>query len=433
MALAALIAGALGCGRSELRVGPPPPEPSCGVRDGWQRVFPGRAFTAAAPLADGWVALGPVASLGDKTSVMRIAADGAVAWERALDQRQSALSVASGAVTVAGSVGGSPDVEVMGLGDGGAPQWTAKVATPDEDHAQALLDDQGALVLVGTASKYGPAAMKALVARLHPGGAIDWQQTFAAQGKPGDLFPPEELPFGAFAAAGRVVVGARRWLNGGGGPPAVFALDRQGAIAWQHDETIEYERGGGWLLLPTRDGGSLMVGMPRTGPTQGPSRAVRLDAAGQVVWARSLDDGSSDQELVMDGIELPNGELVLAGYSAHSVSGEVWRLDAAGEILAREAYPEARNGIVRVVAMPGGYLLASSPFASAGGGYRGSFVLLRVGAGGIAWRREITRDGMAAIGEVLVGERTILVAGHFYPNQQMEGVLVALTEECASR
>ncbi len=429
-----VVALGAGCGRSELPV-PPVERLHCEVSEPWERVLPGRGVVNALAYGGGYLVSGPVGQpqSGD-TGVLRMAGDGSSSWDATLKQRWSAILADGRGIVVAGSIGGSPDIEVVGLSEAGAIEWTTKVATEGEDSARFLLRDDDAVVIVGSSSNYGPSATRVLVARVRPSG-VEWIRTFRPMFM-GGMFQPEQLPFGAFIdAAGRVVVGSKRWLNGGGGPIDVFAVDRQGTVAWQYLDGVAYERGGASLVVPLADGGSLVSGsLPNKG-FSGPTRLVRLNGQGQAVWAALLSEGKNEQEMIQDAVELANGDLMLAGYSSASVAGRLWHLSPSGEVIARADYPDAHGAIQFLRAMPGGgFFLASTQTESlgAGAGFHSTWHFVRLdAAGALAWHQQTSGAGVTFLREILRGDDgTIVAGGYFAGNDTFAGRVVRLDEEC---
>src|SRR6266581_1094273 len=86
-------------------------------------------------------------------------------------------------------------------------------------------------------------------------------------------------------------------------------------------------------LVPTRDGGYLLVGETLSWGTPGRRMlVVRVDADGDLEWAKVYRSNSED-DILYSGVELPGGEFLVVGSS-----GSVLRLDPGGALIWSRNY-----------------------------------------------------------------------------------------------
>jgi hypothetical protein len=452
LGLAALVCG---CG-AHVEIAPegerPSGEPSsrceAGVR--WEWRIPEQRLLSAFEHGAGHLVVGASGNASSDTVLYAVDGGGATRWAESLGQRHArvvpyAAEVLLGGpgLLIAGTASGPPapghspgDFEVRATEADLTPLWSATLPAEREDTIGALVVDVVSAWVVGATSSF-QAGRQIFVTRLDGTGAVGWSRTLGLEHQ-GGYFAPDEHPFGAYRdASGRLVVGAQRWLGGGDGPPWIFALDADGETAWEHLEPLDYARASEWVFFQTRDGGSVLSGTLPGDFAGGPARVVRLDAAGGVLWAASLDDGSGRQQVTAGGLETAGGEIVLAGYSANSTAARLWRLSATGRVLASRDYPEAPGAFQLLRAMPdGGFLLATTEWG--GGSPDGRWHLLRTtAAGDPLWQHEITGiavAGYTALGEIVVDAAGgILAVGYFSDETVAEGRLVMLEERCGLR
>jgi hypothetical protein len=423
----------LGCGaRSGLEVNadPRPEEPSCQPRVVWERRLPGLYPQALLPEGDGTLLLAS-GRQGHQTTLIALSADGGSRWELELPQHFSKLAHLGTGFVAAGSWGPSPDLRISAVSAEGRQLWQSDIAADREETATRVLVDANRIVIVGSSIPYpGSSGGDVIVAELDHDGQPGWLRRFG-QSHAG-LYPPDEHAFDAFLdPRGRAVIGSQRWLEGGGGPAWVFAVDPEGEQVWEYVSPVHYERGSVWVLLSTRDGGSLVTGNVPSAFGSGPARLVRLDDDGVPLWTASLDDGTTNQQVVSAGHETPSGELRLAGYSQSSTHARTWRVGASGSLIASRDYPEALGPFGMLRAMPNGGSLLSSTQTT----YPervGSWQLLRTRPDGTPhWRWELADDGYAMLGDLLVDARgRVLAAGTWSRDDEAEGRLVLIEEQC---
>jgi hypothetical protein len=380
----------------------------CPIELSWERRFagePGLLLGDALQAPSGPVAVGrhfdgPVES----TAVVALSGDGAVRWQRQLEGRWPRVARMADRIVVGRTE--QDDVTVTLLGDAGNVLRDVRFGSDGEDQVTSLLPTASGLYVFGSAAIY-PSSLGGLHAsRLGAEGDALWTKIW-------DPVQGVELrSIGAFAdAQGRLVVAAQRWLKGGGGPPAVIALDESGQMLWEFVATTSYERGSSWALLPQGDGGLVLVGSIDTnGAAGGPAWALRLSASGALVWQRSFDDGSGAQQVVSDGANTSDGGHAFVGYSANSAQGRLWRVRADGSVAWTRDYPVVGAGMTRIRVLPsGGFVVGAARWSLDGDDL---YEVLQLDAQGeLVLRRGSAGEGVTFFGalDVDAGGRVLAV------------------------
>jgi hypothetical protein len=442
----------LGCG---IVVVDPAPVEICQAASEWQLDFPGEAgpmLRTASTDGDINVAAGAfVESSQPGTGIVATSREGKILWQTTLAARDGAMVRFAGGHAVAGDVwkkkgDQATDIEVTALSPQGATSWTSRFGTDDEEYVFTVVPHGDALFIVATTKPYS-GSPDIFVARLDAAsGAVQWTKTFGEHPNvPGQN--REETPFGAMVdPEGRLVVAARRWIDGGGGPSWVFAVDAQGDLAWEYLDTVTFDRTTEWTFIPMKDGGSVVAGsLYATGSFQpGPARVARLDAGGQARWVVSLDDGSGDQQVVRDGFEAGDGSIILAGYSAANTSWRIWKLGPGGSIDWIHDFEEDELESFRHIRpMPDGGFAVVSRKSGTMDSPTGTFRIVRTRSDGeVLWRRTTSSVGSplttSTIGyaidkdSLVVGDDgRILMVGYWKKDgEQNHGRMLQIDEKC---
>jgi hypothetical protein len=188
----------------------------------------------------------------------------------------------------------------------------------------------------------------------------------------------------------------------------VAKLDPQGAILWQHCYGgSQDDEGADIAELP--DGGFVVAGSTSSndgdvsgGHGQSDAWVIRLDAAGALVWQRSL--GGSYSDLAQAVVALPDMGCFVGG-TTNSVDGDVtgvhggsdlWgvRLDPSGNTLwSRAMGGTANEQLYDARSLPGGGFVVGGETSSSNGDVTGSFGLKDLwlvkldDSGAIVWSR----------------------------------------------
>jgi hypothetical protein len=414
---------------------------TCEPKEQWRITTPGRRYESALVHNDGYVVVAGPDFFPTPTHVLSLDTLGSTRWEAGLVQRWAKLFASGSSLVVPGIVGDYPDIVTTALSADGAPLWSASIATDHLEEIQTVVADGDSLFLVGESSptsSFSGEDTQVLVARVGPGGAVEWVRTFGLQ--KGDGIWSTEKPFGALLdAKGRVVIAAKRWIEGSGGPPWILAVTREGDIAWEHTDNVDYKHESEWNFLPMKDGGSFLTGDVSNGGSSTVTRALRLDAEGALLWSLSLGDGSLNQQVVYAALEGEGSELVLAGFSSSSFAARVWWVSPAGEVIRSIDYPEPGVVFQFLRAMPGGgyllgwdtteYLESTTTEAEK---ELGVWHFLRISsAGDSLWRYDVISDGYTRLSDIVVGPGGEVVAsGTWNYHDDPVGWIIAFKEQC---
>ncbi len=388
----------------------------CQTQPEWQRRFDGRIYTAAS-----WNATG-VSLAGrhfdehlESTAITRLSLDGAVLFDLRLDGR-SALIASQGDRNLVARTW-KDDLLVSLHGAAGAQLNETTIDTGEDDFAHAVLPAPGGYYVYGVAGYYPSSLGGLFVTRLDLGGNEVWTRIYEK---------PHKIKLRARAAfvdaSGGLVFMAQRWIAGGSGPPWVVSLSSDNQVRWEYQDAVTYERGSGWALVPSPDGGVVLAGtLDDTGVGGGPARAIHLNASGKLVWVRSFDDGSGNQQTIRDGVAVPGGGYAFVGYSANSTQDRLWRLRANGSIAWTRDYPRTNTGgMTQIENAPGGFWVGTSAWKSKGASH---FEVLRLGADGA--EIDSTRADGSGVGglNVLQADASgrVLAAGGWHSEPAKQG------------
>jgi hypothetical protein len=410
----------------------------------WQLDFPGEEgplFHQALHDDGRFVAAGyrKFNAAGEHSGVVAVDPAGTLLWQTNVPARWAEIAPYAGGYAVAGAIfeglgSAGPDIEVTRLSAQGVPSWTARVGTENEEYVNTVVADGDALFVVGSTTPYSDAS-DLIISRIDASGTVQWTKVFGEVGQWGQI--RDERPIAArMDQKGRVVVAAQRWIDGGGGPPWVFAVDAEGNLAWEYLDTVEHDRGSDWVFIAMKDGTFVVAGnvysMP--GYSLGPARVARLDAEGAPLWVVSLDDGSGRQQLMSAGLEAADGGIALAGYSANSTRSRLWKLHADGSIAWIHDYEDEIGIWDQMRPMPdGGFALVAgeTDYPNEIGDYQ----IVRTWADGeVAWTHTSSASGLALGGDLGVDpDGRLFMAAYWTSDEVKRGRLLELDETCRER
>lgn len=221
------------------------------------------------------------------------------------------------------------------------------------------------------------------VAGCAPGARCTWERTYGGRRE------DKAYAVAALADDGLAVVGHSRSFSGHY-DGWFLGLDRSGEERWQRVlGGRESEQAYG--VVPAPGGGVVIVGQTRSrGHGESDLWLVRLDAAGEVVWDRTIGGPANDRGRAIAA--LPDGDVAIAGFATVQPDNGrdlyVARVDAEGGIVWQDTRPgPADDGAVDVAAAPDGGLLVTGYRRMPGPrGY--DLQVLRYDAeGAVAWER----------------------------------------------
>ncbi|MSP92677.1 MAG: hypothetical protein EXR79_12885 [Myxococcales bacterium] len=205
---------------------------------------------------------------------------------------------------------------------GGAPlYWQAVVGGPKDDVAHAVVALGNDVVVAGRTESAGAGGRDGWLARLGPGGAVQWQVT-AGGAKADEVLAlvPDGTGFVAAGSTQSAGKGARdAWL---------VHVDADGKVASEatlggtaNEEVYGLAAlDGGFVLAGNQElavGGAVRMWVARTGP------------GGKEVWSHTL--GSSELDTAWDVAALPDGTLLVVGETWTGGNQHLWLVRLGGD------------------------------------------------------------------------------------------------------
>lgn len=279
------------------------------------------------------------------------------------------------------------DFWVVKLNSQGNKQWDRVLGGSDDEYITEIVQTTDGGYLVGGWSRSGASGDKTQpsrggadywVVKLDAQGRTQWERTLGGSGND-ELTTLHPTPDGGYLLGGNSsspVSGDKTAPTAGtGSAPWLVKLDATGRMLW--DLTLPGARVGSLQkLLLTPDGGYLLSGNISVPGPAGPGTAnfwaVKLNAAGQPEWERSV--GGPEAELLRAACATPDGGYLLGGISFSDAAGDrsqsqrgqgdywVVKLSATGALQWERTY--GGNGKDELTSIApttdGGYLLGGS-------------------------------------------------------------------------
>jgi hypothetical protein len=220
-----------------------------------------------------------------------------------------------------------------------------------------------------------------------------WQRTFGGA-RPDKLRAAAAMPDGGLVVAGKTE-SHRGWRAAGW----VLRLDPNGARIWERRIGNGRDTDAFTSVIPTDDGGVILVGHVRTqGAGESDGWLVKLDARGRTQWQRSL--GGPENDRLLSATALPDGGLVAAGFTASRGAGDrdVWvlRADAQGRAVWQQTFggPDDDGGFA--VAYRDGAVTVAGHARGGDGVYDVWLARLDPDTGRAGWERRFHRSKLDA-------------------------------------
>jgi hypothetical protein len=294
---------------------------------------------------------------------------GDIIWERAyggddFDRGNAVLEVEDGYVILGetASIGaGDWDMYLFQVDREGNQIWHRTLGGPRQERASAIRQTaDGGYILVGRTASFGAGGTDLYLVKTDEVGGEVWSQTYGGEDdeEGNDV---RQTPDGGFLVLAQVTHSAGVYHTQN---PDVYLLktDELGNQIWSQvwaEENVE----GGHVLLPVADGGYLIVGIEGAAGSQSDIDFLlaKIDAAGNQLWERTLgDEGAVDYGT--DAIELPGEGYLITGMSSQRGRGAVplLKTDAAGEVVWTRTLAGGPGNKAAMRAIPGpdgGYLI----------------------------------------------------------------------------
>ena len=290
----------------------------------------------------GYILAGTSASFGSGNEfwVLKLAASGAVSWQRRYSRSEQAQASAvretpDGGYIVAGYTSsytnpGSIVIWAMKLNSTGTVVWEYTYDGGDDDRAYAIeCTADGGFVMTGTTQSFGAGSTDIWVLKLNSDGTVAWQKAYGGTGY-------EEAKSIQQTMDGGYIVGGR---SGSFVPGVttmwVLKLDANGNVDWQKTYSGVYGDTCN-AIQQTADGGYIVAGDTAMGSEmESPVKIwlIKLQPNGDCMWGKTY---GSTMEWSPSVQQTSDGGYITAGntYSYGAGSTDVWvlRVDANGEI-----------------------------------------------------------------------------------------------------
>jgi hypothetical protein len=340
----------------------------------------------------GYIVVGYTSSFGageEDVWLLRTDPAGDTLWTRAIGGSEADFgwdvrATGDGGHMVVGytnSVGaGGDDVYLIRTDGEGSVLWARTYGGPDDERAWAFHETPtGGYVIAAQTNSYGAGDWDLFLIRIEADGDTVWTRTLGGPGID-RAFATEPTSDGGSVFAGIT-------SNGASGPldATLIRVDSAGDVVWAHSYGGEgSDIGHGVAAAP--DGGFLLVGYTDSfGAGASDIYLVRTDGDGAVIWTRTLGDAGDDRAMM--AAPMTGGGYALAGYA--SGGDQYWsaRLTAVsdgGAVLWDEAF--GSSGTDRGVMVQE---TADGAFIFTGGVWRDAdeapdLFLIKVPAGGMA-------------------------------------------------
>jgi hypothetical protein len=363
----------------------------------WAKSYRGSAqdtVSTIQPTADGGYILGgTTASWGAGMNdlwMMKLAADGAVEWQKAYggsasDTLSSIRQTSDGGYIVAASTdsfgAGNTDAWVLKLSSTGGITWQFAFGGAAYDCANdARQTSDGGYIVCGATESFGAGSRDAWVLKLDTNGTILWQKTYGTAAFE-QVFQVWELPGGGYALGGELSPAPGNAYNAW-----LLKLASDGTIASQKSYggiTADYTT----TLFPTSDGGFLLAGNLDIGIGVLTAGVYKIDSLGALSWARAFYDltyPSFGQSI----IESASGQYMFLGTAYQVGQGyQCWlaNLNTDGSTAWQKVYglSAADFGISIAETPDGGFVVASNTMSFGPGDYD-AWVLKTLPSGDLA-------------------------------------------------
>ncbi len=232
---------------------------------------------------------------------------------------------------------GAMDILVTKLDANGSTQWSRALGGTETEFGVSCIEaSDGSILVMGNTGSVdgdvtGTLGLQGIwVVKLSAQGTLLWQRTYGGSGSENAVPQLRRTPDGGFMLHGLTTSddGDVTDLNGPGEQDHwIVKLDAAGDIEWNRTlggSGAEY----GINVIPTTDGGYI-VNFAYTRSNDGDVVnnhgeddlwLVKLNVTGAIVWSLTL--GGSDFELGMDAVVLPDGDIVILGHTK-STDGDV--------------------------------------------------------------------------------------------------------------
>lgn len=348
----------------------------------WAKSFGGGKWDfgySAIQVSDGYILAGDTASFGAGNTdllLIKLNTDGTVAWKRTYggvenDEEPFAIRQTSdnGFIVVGKTESfgaGFCDIWVLRFDAQGNRLWERTFGGQGYDGGYDIQETpDGGYILVGDTNASG-SDYDIWVLRLDANGGIRWQKKFG--GAHDDYaFSVAVAPDGS----GYYVAGATASSGAGNNDIWVLKLNNDGGVVWQR--TFGGAKDDYANSVHALSDGCIIAGTTYSfGKGGSDAWILRLNVNGDVVWQKTYGGGKDDSA---NSIIATSGGYVFVGSTASSGQGAddvlAVKLDAAGDILWQKSYGGTDNdyAVSVIEAREGGYIITGGTASFGSGGY----------------------------------------------------------------
>ncbi len=317
-------------------------------------------------------------------------------------------TIAVGATLAQGH--GNWDVDAVALDSAGNVLWEKTYGGTGNDQAHAVAQvPGGGLLIAGETSSFGPHTPNFYVVRTDTSGNVVWEQNY--DGGSSDYARAIVATTDGFAVAGERYVTSPQWDY----DMWVVRADATGTMSWDwhsaDDASDDYIYG----LAFAANGDLLAAGQALHPAGNWDFAVLRFDGAGNLLWKKLYGGSSTDVGRAI--AELPNGDLLAAGYTnsfgAGSYDGWLLRLDAAGHTRwTRTVGHNANDRFFDLAVLDDGRFALSGVSYSQSAGSGDAWVAVTDSTGTLLWDHRTggtSYDEAAALG--LAPDGTLVAVG----------------------
>jgi hypothetical protein len=282
------------------------------------------------------------------------------------------------------------DLYVLKLNPNETLQWTKTVGGPsDEDFYKVVQTTDGGYAAIGITYSFGAGSWDYYIVKLSANGSLQWNKTIGGAGD------DESISFVQTTDGGYAIAGAMDSFGAGDFDACIVKLDAAGNLQWS--KTI-----GGtgsdvvFSIIQTSDGGYAGAGWTNSFGAGGIDMyIVKLDAVGNLQWSKTV--GGTDFDYAYSIIQTTDGGYAVAGktvsYGAGGYDVYVVKLSGSGTLQwTRTAGGTSddgaglRNSLIQTT--DGGYAICGST-ESFGAGAVDMYIVKLDGSGILQWSKTV--------------------------------------------
>jgi uncharacterized delta-60 repeat protein len=307
------------------------------------------------------------------------------------DNARSIQQTSDGGYIVAGythSFGaGGRDFLVIKLTSLGTVSWAKTYGGGSSDQAYSIQQTlDGGYIVVGRTCSFGSWSYNFLVIKLGANGTVSWAKTYG--GSSNDF----AYSIWQTSDGGYIVAGHTKSFGAGNWDFLVIKLNATGAVSWAktyggstHDCANSIQQ--------TSDGGYIVAGFTDSFGTNGDFLVIKLDASGDVSWAKTYGGTGCEETYFIESIQQTSDSgYIVAGYTRSFGAGDydflVIKLDSSGDVSWAKTYGGAGGDWAYFIQQTsdGGYIVTGDT-KSFGVGKNDCLFIKLDSSGNVSWAK----------------------------------------------